>query len=148
MKDNIISGLTPGDKRELTGNLLPRLDSPRLVSARCLAYGFVGGGQGDDGEEGEDEAGGAADVPPSEDDAEVLRGPGEEHLYFNTLRNYTSYWIYSGNLRNANALHSSSTYVLVRPCPYHCGPSCCDPCANDPSSRMVQTGIEYNWRSG
>jgi len=42
-----------------------------LVAACAGADGFVGCGEGDDGEEGEDEAEVAADVPPSEDYAEV-----------------------------------------------------------------------------
>lgn len=41
---------------------------------------FVGHAEGDDGEEGEEEGPGATDVPPTEDDAEVLGVPGEEHV--------------------------------------------------------------------
>jgi hypothetical protein len=51
-----------------------------LEAPREGSQALVPGGQGDDGEEGEEEAGCAADVPPSEDDAEVRCVPSEEHL--------------------------------------------------------------------
>lgn len=51
-----------------------------FVSAGCGADGFVASGEGYDGEEGEEEADGGLDVPPSEDEAEVCGVPCEQHL--------------------------------------------------------------------
>lgn len=52
----------------------------RLVAARDRAQKFVANADENDGDEGEDERGVGADVPLAEDDAEVRRVPGEEHL--------------------------------------------------------------------
>jgi hypothetical protein len=52
----------------------------RFVPPRRLAHCFVAGGQQDDADQGDDERGGAADVPAAEDDAEVGRVPSEQHL--------------------------------------------------------------------
>lgn len=66
---------------QLTGPAVaPPLCSLRLVSSRPLPHELVAGCQGDDAGEGEQQRGGAADAPPAEDDAQVRRVPGEEHL--------------------------------------------------------------------
>lgn len=51
-----------------------------LVSARARAQGFVPHPDKDDSDKTEEETGGRADVPLLEDDAEVGRVPGKEHL--------------------------------------------------------------------
>ena len=51
-----------------------------FVTSAGFAHGFVAGGQEDNAEEGEKEGNGGRDVPLGKDDAEVLGGPGEEHL--------------------------------------------------------------------
>lgn len=53
----------------------------RLVPPRHLPDALVASGQDDDSDEGEDERERARDTPLAEDDAEVLEGPGEEHLH-------------------------------------------------------------------
>lgn len=53
----------------------------QLVAARGGAQGFVAHAHEDDGEQAEEQAGRGPDVPLLEDDAEVGRVPGEEHLF-------------------------------------------------------------------
>ena len=70
---------------EREGGILTRhvLEHGRLlgfVATGGLAHGFVAGGQGCDGEEGEEEGEGVGDAPGLEDDAEVVVVPGEDHL--------------------------------------------------------------------
>jgi hypothetical protein len=52
----------------------------RFVSSTRGAQRLVASRESDDGEKGEDEAGSRADVPLTEDDAEVASVPCEEHL--------------------------------------------------------------------
>jgi len=52
-----------------------------FVLPRDLAHELVAGGEEGNSEEGEEERGGAADVPGAEDDAEVSCVPCEEHLW-------------------------------------------------------------------
>jgi hypothetical protein len=63
-----------------TGNIALARRRPALKAAGLGSEGLVARGQGDDGEEGEEQAWRAPDVPPSEDDAEVGGVPGKEHL--------------------------------------------------------------------
>jgi len=72
-------GIERGNER-LTGDALGLLGNVLFVSAGCGADGFVGCGEGYDGEEGEEEAASRSDVPPLEHDAEVRRVPGKQHL--------------------------------------------------------------------
>lgn len=67
-------------ERVLTRERVDALVHGVLVTAGCGAEGFVACGECDDEEERDDEAAGGADVPLTEDDAEVLSVPGEEHL--------------------------------------------------------------------
>lgn len=64
----------------LTGNSLDPSAHDNLVAARAGAKGLVAHADEDDGEEAEEQPGGGVDVPFLEDDAEVGRVPGEEHL--------------------------------------------------------------------
>jgi hypothetical protein len=64
----------------LTGGIELAVGNPALEAAGYGSEAFVTGGEGHDGEEGEEEAGRAADVPPAEDDTEVGGVPGEQHL--------------------------------------------------------------------
>jgi hypothetical protein len=63
-----------------TGHFLLSLRNPSLVASGHGSYGFISGCQSDDGKEGEDQPGRGADVPPAEDDTQVVGVPGEEHL--------------------------------------------------------------------
>lgn len=65
----------------LTRSSISPLVYPGLVPPHALAESFIASYDGDDGEEGGDQAERRPDVPPLEDDAEVLRVPGEEHLH-------------------------------------------------------------------
>ena len=69
----------------LTRHIVQSCSSFFLIFACYVANGFVAGAKGDDGEEGEDEREGRSYAPGLEDDAEVLGGPGEEHLRVATL---------------------------------------------------------------
>lgn len=64
----------------LTRSQLDSLRYGELVLPAKRSDGFVAGTNGDDGDEGEDEVEGGADVPLAEDDAKVLGAPCEEHL--------------------------------------------------------------------
>lgn len=68
------------ERWRLTGYGADALIEGFFVATRKGAEGFVAYGEEDYCDEGEDEGGGRADVPLSEDDAEVLGVPGEEHL--------------------------------------------------------------------
>lgn len=70
----------PGQEEKLTRERVDALVHGLLVAAGCGAEGLVAGGEGDDEEEGDDEAASRADVPLAEDDAKVVCVPGEEHL--------------------------------------------------------------------
>jgi hypothetical protein len=70
---------------ELTRSSLSPFVDPRLVPPDALAESLVACYDGDNGEERGDEAEGGPDVPPFEDDAEVLGFPGEEHLRCRSL---------------------------------------------------------------
>jgi hypothetical protein len=52
-----------------------------LVPPACLTQSLVAGAEGDDDEQGEDKAGGGANVPPLEHDAQVGRIPCKEHTH-------------------------------------------------------------------
>jgi hypothetical protein len=65
----------------LTRGIVDALRYGKLVPSAEGPYGLVARGDGDDGEEGGDEVERGADVPLAEDDAQVVRVPGEEHLY-------------------------------------------------------------------
>lgn len=52
----------------------------QLVPSRQRAQGFVRSCERYNAKERHDEADWATDVPPPEDDAQVVRVPGEEHL--------------------------------------------------------------------
>lgn len=65
---------------ELTRNSLQPGGQRGLVPTRHGAKSLVSDAEEHNGEEGEDEGCGGADVPLAEDDAEVGRVPGEEHL--------------------------------------------------------------------
>lgn len=67
--------------RRLTGYGIDSSAHDDLVAARASAEGLVAHADEDDGEEAEEEPGGGVDVPFLEDDAEVGRVPGEEHLH-------------------------------------------------------------------
>lgn len=54
---------------------------PGFIPPSRLAQGLVAGADGHDGQQGEDQRCGAAHVPLAEDNAEVGRVPGEEHLF-------------------------------------------------------------------
>lgn len=69
------------ERGELTSRSLHDALRVGFVSSRYLADGFVASGHEDDGEEREDERGHAGDVPGGEDDAEIGRVPGEQHLF-------------------------------------------------------------------
>lgn len=68
-------------RRELTRKGLDASRHGGLVLARGGADGLVAHGQEDDGDEGGEEGRGGPHVPLAEDDAEVGRVPGEEHLF-------------------------------------------------------------------
>ena len=77
--------LSEGVRRHNTENTLTRccldaLGQHGLVPAGGLAQGLVAGADGHDGGQRDDEAQVGRDVPLAEDDAEVFRVPGEEHL--------------------------------------------------------------------
>lgn len=63
-----------------TANIRLAACNPALEAAGEGPEAFVTGGQGDDGDEGEEEAGCGPDVPPLEDDAEFRGIPRKEHL--------------------------------------------------------------------
>ena len=69
-----------GEESQLTGHGLDALGNGGFVASGDGAQGFVADGDEDDGNEGEDEGSGRADVPLAEDDAQVVRVPVEEHL--------------------------------------------------------------------
>jgi hypothetical protein len=69
-----------GGRGSRTGGLALACRRPALEAAGLGSEGLVGSGQGDNSDEGEQQARRAADVPPSEDDAEVGGIPGEVHL--------------------------------------------------------------------
>lgn len=52
----------------------------RLVTTRYRAQSLVANANQNNGDEGEDERCVGADMPLAEDDAEIGRVPGEEHL--------------------------------------------------------------------
>ncbi|KAI9640817.1 hypothetical protein NHQ30_010657 [Ciborinia camelliae] len=54
--------------------------NPRFIPTRQVANALVPGRDRDDRQQGNDERDRGSDVPPVEDDAEILRVPGEEHL--------------------------------------------------------------------
>lgn len=90
----MVKGKGRRSRRELTRK---GLDAPRhggLVLARGGAYGLVAHGQEDDGDEGCEEGRGGSHVPLAEDDAEVGRVPGEEHL-FSPIPSAFSFFFYS-----------------------------------------------------
>jgi len=97
---------------KLTGHGGDALGEARLVGAGEGAQGLVAHGEEDDGEEGDDEGGGGADVPLAEDDAEVGRVPGEEHLrvgYQAPLATLWSFWsMGKAGLPRTLMLHMSS----------------------------------------
>lgn len=66
---------------KLTRGLDNAFLSVGFVSSTCASQSFVEGGNCNDCEEGEDEAGGGIYVPPFKDYTEVLGVPGEQHLY-------------------------------------------------------------------
>jgi hypothetical protein len=57
------------------------LHGPALIISAGSAEGFVSGRDSDNGKEGENQAGRAANVPPPEYDAQILGVPREEHLW-------------------------------------------------------------------
>lgn len=67
-------------RSRLTRRRLGPLGHGRLVPPDRIAQCLVPGADGHDGHEGDGEAHGGADVPLAEDDAQVVGGPGEEHL--------------------------------------------------------------------
>lgn len=71
--------------QELTSCALSLLGQPFFVASRELADRFVARCQRDHGQQRDDEGDGSRHAPAGEDDAEVGRVPGEEHLGFGEL---------------------------------------------------------------
>lgn len=65
---------------KLTRRFFSLLFYPFLISSGGFAQCFVACGKEDDREEGEEESGEIANMPPPEDDTEVFGIPREEHL--------------------------------------------------------------------
>lgn len=65
---------------ELTWTTIHVLGARRFVAPAGFAHQLVASGEHDYADEGEEEGEGGGDVPLSEDDAQVCRVPGEEHL--------------------------------------------------------------------
>ena len=65
---------------ELTRGFISLLFYPFLISSGGFAQCFVAYGKEDDRDEGEEESGEIANMPPPEDDTEVFGIPREEHL--------------------------------------------------------------------
>lgn len=76
------------EDEQLTRRSLHPLISPCLILSNALAKCLVSGRQRDDGEKGDYETEGRVDVPLAEDDAEVLRIPGEEHVHATPRRSF------------------------------------------------------------
>lgn len=97
---------------ELTGCGADALVEGFFVSAREGTEGFVAGGEENYCDEGEDEGGGRADVPLSEDDAEVLGIPGKEHLEILSAGGWTGDMM-GTCVHAAHVLHASITMVHI-----------------------------------
>lgn len=69
-----------GEGRIRTSSISRPLSQPVFVAPRQLADRFVPGRQSDDAQERDDQGKGAGYAPAGEDDAEICRVPGEEHL--------------------------------------------------------------------
>ena len=127
----------------LTRNSLHSPVERDLVPPNTGAESLVADANGDDGEERDEQADGAADVPLSEDDAEVLGVPGEEHLREGKEGISNTRW-YSV-CRRQRGIHSCCTSG-----PYHglrgqSGPWRNGPCGGRGPCFDDEAGITTNW---